>query len=124
MNDRVPGQMYGKDMWQREHWWTMDGRLLRIEDMASPHLNNTIRLLYRKGKSLKFQFMCMTAVAPVDYDSMGDMAALSVQQDEERIERALADGDVSVLPIVQAMVSELTKRGDTVAIGIPPIRPT
>ncbi|CAB5514410.1 hypothetical protein LMG26857_03469 [Achromobacter anxifer] len=81
-------------------WTCRDGRVLAIVDMTTQHLQNTVRMLRRKGFVTPDE-MLYAAHIP---SSMGDYAQLAAEQ---------AIADMKVIGSLEPMEAELARRGVT-----------
>lgn len=90
-------------------WITKNGRVVDIEDMSTPHLENAIAMLKRSAPRLKEEavFECGRAMMHLN----GEMAQMEAEHEYDRL---LAMDPITWLveryPLCKAMIQELENR--------------
>jgi hypothetical protein len=93
-----------------DRWVTKEGLKLRLEDMSTSHLRNTIALIDRKCKET-YADMGVTLCAGYGY-IQGEMALMALESELDDF-AACAPEDM-LPPIYHDMVEELNRRGEPV----------
>jgi len=94
---------------QQNLWKDQTGTIWVVEDMRTSHLENTIKYLERKAKAIRMSMM--HELYQAECFLRGDMALLSIEQEQMRLDNTTDEELVEEhYPVIKTMKKELAAR--------------